>query len=61
MSVFRDALFDCSGAKYHSTVYYRDLQTQKPKQPGPDFIDEQAPDYLTVQRLPFYSELPAKR
>lgn len=54
LTVLRDAFFDCKGVKYHSSVDYLDLKTQKPVKPGPDFIDEQAPDYPAIQRLPFY-------
>jgi hypothetical protein len=56
-SVIRDSYFGCRGEVYGGTARHLDLETQAPKAPEPQFIDERAPLFKRVQSLPFFSAL----
>lgn len=57
MTVLRERFYDSSGKLLSSSEQFRDMTTQKKRNPGEDFVTEPIPLYQTIKSLPFYPML----
>lgn len=55
--VLRDTYLGCRGEVYRGATQHQNLESRKAKRPEPGFIDERAPLFRHVQKLPFSSAL----
>ncbi len=59
--LIRDTLYDSNGTQIRSTSQFFDLDTEKPIQGTPDFMDAPASVFLKTTDLPFFNLLQQKK